>query len=155
MTKWPIQKQTLSTVQNTQKNKTLQQKFSIFFISYYLFIKITKTINDLINIKLQMAVFCIQMTPLLNVHANKSSCLVPLSNQYHENFLPWKCLIKSCIFNSFKYIYILLFIYSQMPIKRPPKGLPKCGLLMGRPLNRTCLRNLSDVVFVVWHLSRV
>jgi len=64
MTKWPIQKQTLSTVQNTQKNKTMQQKFSIFFISYYLFIKITKTINDLINIKLQMAVFCIQMMHL-------------------------------------------------------------------------------------------
>ena len=40
-------------------------------------------------------------------------------------------------------------VYSQTPIKRPPKGRPKSGLLMGRPFNRTCLRNLSDGVFVI------
>jgi len=45
--------------------------------------------------------------------------------------------------------------YSQTPNKRPSKSRPKSGLLMGRPLNRTCLRNLSDGVFVIWHLFRV
>jgi len=42
--------------------------------------------------------------------------------------------------------------YSRTPIKRPPKGQPKSGLLMGRPLNRTCLRNLSDCVFVIHYI---
>jgi len=73
-----------STKHTKEQDNTTNINFSIFFISDYLFIKITKTINDLINIKLQMAVFCIQMTPPLNVHAKKNSCLVPLSNQYHE-----------------------------------------------------------------------
>jgi len=45
--------------------------------------------------------------------------------------------------------------YSQMPIKRPPKGRPKSGLLMGRPLYRTCLRNLIDGVFVIINVTFV
>jgi len=31
-------------------------------------------------------------------------------------------------------------------------GRPKSGLLMGRPFNNTCLRNLSDGVFVIHYI---